>query len=167
METAARISTDRVYRYSLMQRWDPWGPALRWVMLNPSVADAKEDDPTIRRVVEFSRREGYAACVVANLYALISTDPKWLISHPYPIGPENDYTLQAIAHGAMQDGYQHGREAIVVVAWGARAPLPRVQSVVHQHLAGVKLMCLGTTKAGAPRHPLYIQGETPLVAWRR
>lgn len=167
MEKAARLSDDRVYRYTLMRRWDPWGPALRWVMLNPSVADASDDDPTIRRVMGFSKAAGYAACVVANLFALISTDPTWLVTHPHPIGMENDYVLQGIAQGAQADGYQHGKEAIVVVAWGAKAPPDRVASVVHQHLAGVKLMCLGTTKHGHPRHPLYVPSSQALEPWRR
>lgn len=166
METAARLSPDGLYRYTLMRRWEPWGPALRWVMLNPSVADAKEDDPTIRRVIEFSRREGYAACVVANLFALRATDPRAITQHPFPSGVWNDDTLHQVARAAILDGYQHQREAVVVVAWGARAPADRVQSVVHGPLAAVKLMCLGRTKAGAPRHPLYVSGTTPLERWR-
>jgi hypothetical protein len=166
MEAAARLSPDGVYRYTLMRRWEPWGPALRWIMLNPSTADAREDDPTIRRVVEFSRREGYAACVVANLFALRATDPRAITLHPYAVGPWNNETLGQVSRAATQDAYQHGKEAIVVVAWGARAPAERVQSVVHGPLAAVKLMCLGRTKNGAPRHPLYVSGTTPLERWR-
>lgn len=166
MERAAHISADRVYRYSLVRRWAPVGPALRWVMLNPSTADAEIDDPTIRRVIEFSRREAYAAAIVYNLYALRSPSPEQLWSHRDPIGPENDWALRAAARGALNDAYRYAQEPKIVVAWGAKAPADRVATVTHDHLAAVPMMCLGRTKDGAPRHPLYVKGDAALQRWR-
>jgi hypothetical protein len=43
--------------------------------------------------------------------------------------------------------------APVVAAWGASVP----------RISRVDLRCLGTTKSGHPRHPLYVKGDHPLV----
>jgi hypothetical protein len=31
--------------------------------------------------------------------------------------------------------------------------------------AGAKMLCLGVTKQGMPKHPLYIRGDQPLTEW--
>lgn len=143
------------YRYLLGRRWAA-GPALCWVMHNPSTADASRDDPTVRRVVRFSRDAGYGAAVVVNLFALRATNPEVLRRHPDPIGPANDTTLAAAA----------GRgQGPAVAAWGARAPVARVAAVLAGPLAGVELCCLGTTRSGQPRHPLYVTATQPLVTF--
>ena len=88
IERAAVISKCGAYRYSLTRRWSG-APLLTFVMLNPSTADAKEDDPTIRRCIGFARREGAGELIVANLYALRSSAPEALWSARDPIGPKN------------------------------------------------------------------------------
>jgi hypothetical protein len=130
------------------------GAPLVWVMLNPSTADANIDDPTIRRVINFTKAAGHPAAVVLNLYALRATDPVELDRHPDPIGPENGYYLDVYATGP----------GVVVCAWGAR-PVARARAfdVMHSHLESADLVSLGTTKAGAPRHPLYVPAATPLT----
>jgi hypothetical protein len=30
---------------------------------------------------------------------------------------------------------------------------------------GVEMYCLGTTKAGMPKHPLYIKGDQPFITF--
>lgn len=151
----ARISECGQYRYSLGRRWDD-GPTAWWVMLNPSTADATEDDPTIRRCVSFSKREGCGALIVVNLYALRATDPKALAKHPDPIGPENDTVLVHTSYEARSGG-------LVIVAWGAN---PMAEPQARRMFAATGAQCLGTTKAGAPRHPLYVKGDQPLIPWR-
>jgi hypothetical protein len=155
---SAIISACGQYRYMLSRAGDiaaPRGPAL-FIMLNPSTADAEMDDPTIRRCRAFARAWGCAGIQVVNLYALRSTDPAALWEHPDPVGPENDNWLTRIALAATE----------VVCAWGANAQPSRVREVaamLAEH--GVRLKCLGTTKSGAPRHPLYVRGDQPLIDW--
>ena len=66
-------------------------------MLNPSMADANRDDPTITRCKGFAERWGYGSLVVGNLFALRSPHPKELFQHSDPVGPDNDYHLQRLA----------------------------------------------------------------------
>jgi hypothetical protein len=124
-------------------------------MLNPSTADAVRDDPTIRRVIAFTRAWGFGWLVVVNLFALRATDPRALTGPGDPIGPLCD------------PGLRHWLEvgSVRVAAWGAlRAPLrPRALAVLG--MTEQPWSCLGVTRDGSPRHPLYVSGDTPLRAF--
>jgi hypothetical protein len=159
---SASISADGRYRYDLTRRWgdSELGPLAVFIMLNPSTADAGIDDPTVGRCRDFARSWGFDGLRVLNAYALRSTDPRglWLVDDP--VGPGNNAAILAGLEQAARDG------APVVVAWGVHARLERA-AYVHgaSVVAGVQLECLGTTKAGAPRHPLYLRGDTPREPW--
>lgn len=152
---AATFSVCETYRYTLTRQWGAaTDPRFLWVMLNPSTADADMDDPTIRRCIAFSQREGAGNLTVVNLFALRSTDPAWLAKVHDPIGPLNDAVIAADARNAQR----------IVVAWGADAmAVGRVGIVLP--LLGPGVLCLGVTKSGAPKHPLYVKGDAPLVPW--
>ena len=156
---SAIISDCGTYRYMLERKADDAfatrGPAL-FIMLNPSTADASLDDPTIRRCKSFAKAWDCNGLVVANLYGLRATNPADLWKHPDPVGPENDTWLRVLA----------AEHETVVCAWGANAKPERVAAVRKIFSGSLhRLMCLGTTKDGAPRHPLYIANGTPLVQW--
>jgi hypothetical protein len=146
------------YRYLLSRDGDLTAmraPAV-FIMLDPSTADAALDDPTIRRRRSFAQSWGCNGIRVVNLYALRSTNPKALWTYDDPVGSENDHWLEHIALSSSE----------VVCAWGANAKLERVERVASRLIAArVALKCLGMTKQLAPRHPLYVPGAEPLVAW--
>jgi len=149
------------YRYTLTREWVTGHGQALWIMLNPSTADESNDDPTIRRVISFSARWGVAGCAVVNLYALRATRPVHLWEAADPVGPQNDLHLGL----AMTTAQQHG--APVVAAWGANARADRVAWLTNWATElEVPLMCLGTTLGGAPRHPLYVRGDQPLIPWK-
>lgn len=50
---------DHRYRYVLTRAWTK-KPKVMWIGLNPSIADASIDDPTIRRCSGFARDWGMA-----------------------------------------------------------------------------------------------------------
>lgn len=156
---SAEISLCGTYRYTLTRprrvEHPDRGTAL-FCMLNPSTADATLDDPTIRRCRGFADSWGCAGITVVNLYALRSTNPDALWAHTDPVGPENDLWLRRVAR-------EHGD---VVCAWGTKAREDRVRQAVEiLRSAGARLWCLGKTKAGHPRHPLYVRGDQPMEAW--
>jgi hypothetical protein len=156
---SASISADGKYRYLLTRRWDPDERKndLVFCMLNPSTADSVEDDPTIRRCIGFAKREGCGGIQVVNLLAYRATDPNEVFLVPDARGPENfDYLRRAA--GAF------GR---IVCAWGAQPNLTIIIESALFEFAKVmaKLYCLGRTKAGHPRHPLYVRADQPLERW--
>lgn len=136
------------YRYLLTRRWSDAAP-LTMCMVNPSTADAFAVDPTVARCVRLARREGRGGLVIVNLFSLRATDP---------IGPATDAFLRASL----------GQAGEAVAAWGVHGELHgRAAAVVAELVEhGITLRCLGTTKHGQPRHPLYVKASTPLVAYR-
>ena len=64
------------YRYWLHRDLAAQGDeGLVFVMLNPSTANATEDDRTVRRCMDFGRRWGFRELTVVNIFALRATDP--------------------------------------------------------------------------------------------
>ena len=148
---SAVISDCTKYRY-LLERDKGVNP-LVFVMLNPSTADAETDDPTIRRCRRFAADNGYTGIVVVNLYAYRATRPKDLFLATDPIGPIND---QYISAAAMAND--------VCCAWGANGDPVRAAEVVGIiRAAGCNPKCLGITKGGSPRHPLYVKADQKLI----
>jgi hypothetical protein len=136
------------------------GRRVLFVMLNPSTATATEDDPTVRRAIGFAKREGGDHLTVCNLFALRSTDPQALYTHPEPEGDWEN--ARAIAVAAQ-------RAHLVVAAWGlhgawkARGEL--IGNLLRNHAPG-RVFCLGRTSGGHPSHPLYkAAANTPLEAF--
>ena len=164
MRRSASFSRCGAYRYCLLRSWDGRDESDRavcFVMLNPSTADGCVDDPTIRRCIGFARSWGWASLEVVYLFALRSTDPRALSQHPDPVGPRN--------RGAVRRAV--GRCDLLVLAWGA-FPLARRTPTrwLFDAARGVRIpVCtLGETRAGFPRHPLYVPGDqTPRpCGWR-
>ncbi len=162
--SSATISPCGLYRYNLC-RYIPDGPvdarSCLFVMLNPSTADASLDDPTIRRCIGFARREGCARMTVVNLFALRSADPWLLLSAEDPVGPDNMATI-------TREIRYHMTAGLVVCAWGAHpgSLSTRAYDTIDWIKAtGAPLKCLGKTKSGAPRHPLYVKSDQPLEPW--
>ncbi|MBH9551425.1 DUF1643 domain-containing protein [Inhella gelatinilytica] len=159
MHRDAALSRCRRYRYALWRRWDDTAPTVLFVMLNPSTADARQDDPTIRRCMGFAQAWGFGGLAVGNLFALRSPDPDDLrraVTAGGPlaaIGPRNAGWLRRLAQESAQ----------VVAAWGQHGEL------LHRGTAVARLFptlhCLGQTQAGHPRHPLYVAASTPLRPW--
>lgn len=155
----ATFSACRRWRYRLWRRWEP-GPTVLFCGLNPSIASEEADDPTIRREIDFAKRWGFGALLKVNLFGIVSTDPMGLARVEDPIGPAND------AH--IADAV--GRADLVVAAWGCGPG--KLRSLVEARAERVRLLmpaarCLGLTKDGQPRHPLYLAKSTALQVWRR
>lgn len=150
----AVISDCGQYRYKLTREWGS-GPTCVFIMLNPSTADASEDDPTIRRCISFARREGCGGLTVMNLFAYRATSPDDMMRAVDPVGPQNDEYLRSV----LVANYSP-----IIAGWGAHGKFMSRDKAVSA-LLGDKLECLGTTKTGQPRHPLYIRSDAPRLPW--
>lgn len=146
------------YRYRLARRWDPARPLAAFVMLNPSTADAANDDPTIRCCVRLALREGFGSIHVVNLYAYRTPNRKELATVLDPVGRANDRHIRAAVRSA----------SVCILAWGSCLPEPdRAKSVIAllRH-AGASLKCIemiGPAGNRQPRHPLYLRPTATLV----
>lgn len=144
----AVISSCGQYRYVLSREIGSFGLDVVFVMLNPSTADATLNDPTIRRCMDFARQFGAKQLTVVNLFALRATDPKVLRSHPDPVGPENDKYIDAAISSAD----------LSIAAWGTHGVLNGRESEVAGRYPNLR--CLGITKDGHPKHPLYLHKQS-------
>lgn len=155
-DASAELSACGRYRHRLVRRWDD-GDVVAWLMLNPSTADATADDPTIRRRIAFSKSRGHGALVVLNLFAYRATDPRRLPrEYESAVGPDNDEWIAA-----------NVAERRVVCAWGCHGKRFGRGREVAASIATIarEVVCLGTTKDGHPRHPLYVAGTQPRIAF--
>ena len=155
--SSAVISADGFYRYRLDRQWDSAvGASVLWVMLNPSTADGAINDPTMRRVIAFSRGFNFRRLQVVNLYALRSKNTADLYRHEDPVGPENDATIALAAQQADK----------VICAWGAEAPHPErvreVMAILDANARTKGYQCLGKNSDGSPCHPLYLKRTTEM-----
>jgi hypothetical protein len=157
---AAKLSPCGVYRYSLERGWSarPW---LTVIMLNPSTADAMVDDPTIRRCVGFAQRDDFGGIHVVNRYALRATNPAALQIAPDPVGPDNEKAIRHAVGAARAGG------GLILCAWGTKgsSDVTGLLRLFREERAVELLRCLGVTKEGHPRHPLYVRGDQPFEPW--
>ena len=153
LERDASLSPCGKYRYLLRRSWNHKLPRALYVMLNPSTADAEVDDATIRSCFRLAKPWGYGSFEVVNLFAWRATDPAELEKAADPIGnPRNADTFQSALT----------RCDLAICAWGAHPMAVERGPLAVSTIRGFKPMayCLGTTKGGAPKHPLYIKTGT-------
>lgn len=160
VSATARVSDCGRYRYELTRIWDREKGVVNWIMLNPSTADATADDPTIRRCIGFADGWGFGGIVVTNLFALRATDPRMLKASRDPVGRENSKFIYSNAMDAKDGG-------LIVGAWGQhglyRGRAGEVRQTFLDHK--IPMMCLGLSKDGQPKHPLYIAGNTKPITF--
>jgi hypothetical protein len=145
------------YRYSLDRVWDTTAKRVMFVMLNPSKATEVQNDPTVERCERRARALGYGGFCVTNIFAWRATDPRDMRAAVDPVGPENDDVLLR-----NTDWADH-----IIAAWGTHgAHLDRgiaVASMLRQQPKA--LFHLGLSKAGHPKHPLYLPYSQHPIPW--
>lgn len=151
----AFFSEDGVYRHWLSRIWGTNAERyVLWIGLNPSTAEALCDDPTIRREIAFTNAWGYRRYFKANLFDYRATDPRTLLSPGLRV--QSDENIPMIRKLAR-------RADLVIVCWGAvHKSLAHYEFELLQQLTADhrELWCLGMTKEGHPKHPLYLAMKT-------
>ena len=142
----AVISSCNRYRFQLWRIWDTRLPKVLWIMHNPSIADASNDDPTIRRITQFTKDWGYGGLYVGNMFPYRSTDPKNLLGKPFSeIAP-----LENIRH----INEMKSKCDLFILAYGN----PVIKDAVPEFF-DEDWMALKFTKSGNPCHPLYLSSK--------
>ncbi len=158
IERGANISPCGKYRYLLWRTWGKQQP-LVFIMLNPSTADANQDDATIRVCMGRARRMKVGGIIVANVFAFRATKPSDLFAAADPVGPLNS---SEILHAITIPN------RMVIAAWGDHGMYRHGWLAVRQEAkdCGQPLHALRLTKAGTPCHPLRIAYAVEPFVWR-
>ncbi len=158
-DSIAVYSPCEKYRYMLTRTWDTRGRKALFIMLNPSTATEVQNDPTVERCERRARTLGFGAFRVTNIFAWRDTDPRHMRAAKDPTGPENDAAIVQSCNWADQ----------IICGWGTHGAHnnrgPEVTELLGK--TGKNLFHLGLTKAGHPKHPLYIAYATKPELWDR
>ena len=146
----ARFSIDKKHRYRLSRHWDLNKPQLLYIMLNPSIGNETIDDPTIRRLLSFTRKFDYGGFFVGNLFTYITPNPKTLDTS---IGLTNK-NLNILTNLVSKVDK-------VVYAWGNYIEEPNELKTFISNP-----MCFGKNINGTPKHPLYLPSDSKLLNFR-
>ena len=150
----ARFSRDRRYRYQLWRTWDTQiSQRCVFVGLNPSAADERSNDPTIRRCVGFAESwKGRWRCgglTVVNLFGYCTHDPASLKQQSDPYGRANTKWL----HKTCADP-----DARVICMWGNHGEFANASERFLNwcQRKQIAVYALRTNSSGQPAHPLYL-----------
>ncbi|RKZ99492.1 MAG: hypothetical protein DRQ47_10965 [Gammaproteobacteria bacterium] len=154
MKKDAIFSGCRKFRYSLLRDWgqdpDPW---LLFIGLNPSTADERKDDPTLKRMMNFAASWGFNRIQVTNLFAYRATKPAEMLKAGDPVGPLNDMILMKAAKTSR----------LIVACWGPNGRHLNRDNEIIKRIPGLHYIKL--TKAGFPGHSLYLPGKLKPIPW--
>jgi hypothetical protein len=169
MKTAAHFSPDGRCRFWLRRTWsDPEAPRPLWIGHNPSGAYELHDGPTRRRIIEFCKLWKQPGCDLGNLYPFKSPDPAVC------------RRIAASTKAQLQENLDHlarlsAQASMIVACFGNIARDQAWVDHVFEQIASVRpgmpVYCLGTTKDGAPKHPMArgqhrVPNDQQPVLWR-
>ncbi len=159
---SAILSSCRKFRYRLTRDVNKSGKVtIAYFGINPSTADEKKDDPTVRRWRGFTERNNGVKFIIGNVFAFRATDVGELARAEDPVGPENMLHIDGIISEAD----------ILVPCWGSRNKLPRElwghldMFVDKLNCSGKPVKCFGKTVSNDPKHPLMLSYDTPFIPY--
>lgn len=150
---------DKTYRYVLYREWNFMLPHMVIIGLNPSAADEQYDDRTVRRCINFARREEFGSLSMLNAFALRATNPSELLKFDDPIG-DNDFYIHTCTR------WIESSSGSIIIAWGTHGKFVNRQQRILEILKGKTLYCFGVNKDGTPKHPLYLSNQAKLEVFK-
>ena len=145
MKLEAVVSKCSKYRYSLSREWNKDKEKVLFIMLNPSKADDKIDDPTVKRCICFAKNWGFGGLMIGNLFAYRTTYPKELFKTKNPVGKDNLKFLERMIKSSN----------LTICAWGNKQGLPPKYLRELTDLYYLKILSDGKT----PGHPLRLKKD--------
>jgi len=148
-ESMMQRSADMVegYRFKLSRIWEPTKDKILFIMINPSTANANEDDRTIKALLEITKKwRGYGGFYVGNLYPHITPRPADLrcIAFPPDIRLKNEKSIEEMASEC----------SIVIYAWGTKGPDEKQREPEWlRKIMDRDVCCIGLSVKGVPKHP--------------
>ena len=138
-----------------------------FIGLNPSKANTVYNDRTLIRIINFCSRWNYKNIYVINLFGLISESPSKLLKSLDPVGEKNDLiTIKVL------EFWRENNNCDLWLGWGDKGQLCGRDSFVLKLIKNLsnlepnkknnseRVLSLGRSKKGNPRHPLYMPSES-------
>ena len=145
-----KFSIDKKHRYELSRHWDLSKSDILFIMLNPSIANEDIDDPTIKRLISFTREFKHGGFFVANLFTYIT---------PYSKTLDTSIGLTKLNLKTIKNLVNKVDE--VIYAWGNSIKEPQeLKNLVKNP------KCFGKNLNGTPKHPLYLSSNSKLIKFR-
>lgn len=150
-------SRDWTKRYAYALTWDARRAPVLWIMLNPGTGETEgRRRRTFDRCKAWSRALGAGGLLFGNVVAVRAKSAKALAPLLPSLPPRDALNERALALlGTLAPK--------TIVAWGGHGGRTAQATALAASLT--RPLCFGVTVAGHPRHPLYVQGDTPLVSW--
>jgi len=161
------FSECRSYRWILKRELSSGTKTLVFIGLNPSKANSSNNDKTLTRIINFCSRWNYKNIYVINLFGLISKSPSKLSKSKDPVGTNNDLiTLKAL------EFWRENINCDLWLGWGDKGQLYKRDSIVLKLIKDFskiekkennysrRVLSLGYTNKGSPRHPLYMPNKS-------
>lgn len=149
--SGAIFSNCRKYRFVLYRIWDKKRKYLIFIGLNPSTADENQNDNTVIKVINFTRKWGYGGVFMMNCYPYISTDPERLIMNK----DYNKFNFECINKISKKCSK-------IIFSWGNFKIVRDNKTDIKLYKMFKSAYCLIQNKNGSPRHPLYVPYNTKL-----
>lgn len=160
-DNGAEFSACKQYRYCLWRIWDRSLPLIMFIGLNPSTANATDDDPTVRRVKSMAKGWGFGGVYMMNCFPLVSTDPEALRSHDMTVYAQHQDFLNRQQLIAVSKQCEE-----VVFAWGNFQIVKDFRRDQELSVLFPDAKALIINKDGSPRHPLYVPTKTTLIKYK-
>ena len=153
--SGAIFSANRRSRYILWRRFKPGDNFINIIMLNPSQANEHENDPTIRRCIQFAKDLDGDALIVTNLFSYCTAYPEEIKSNETNLSAQNRYYLTL--------GQSLSKKTIC--AWGNHGGINKRSVKIRKLLKDQALYCFDINQNGEPKHPLYIKKTATLKSF--
>ena len=125
--------------------------------IGDQIAEVFEAHGLLKPPERRARALGYGAFCVTNIFAWRDTDPRKMRAATDPVGPANDDAITQAVDWSDR----------VIAAWGTHGAHlnrgPAVETLLRS--TGRDLYHLGLSKAGHPKHPLYIAYSQQPELW--
>ena len=157
------------YRWILKREFSSGNKTIVFIGLNPSKANSSNNDRTLIRIINFCSRWNYKNIYIINLFGLISKSPNQLLKSNDPIGENNDLIILKSLEFWRENTY-----CDLWLGWGDKGQLNgrdrKVLKLIknfsnfksNENNYSKRVLSLGLSKKGNPRHPLYMPNQSIL-----
>ena len=159
------ITSNNEYRYALGEVQENANKVLFCFCINPSEATPQKLDPTAKRIQRIAAEHGYDSWIILNVCAQRATEPNDMLEEQNEIlHKENLKTITDLLE-------QYALCSDILFAYGdlinkrtyLKKNLCEIINIIKKSNYAGNCYCLGKTKSGNARHPLYQKANASFV----